>query len=99
VSVAPAAEAAAVRRPPRRFGGYAFDLDGTLYLGEQPLPGAAEAVAEDRRQHRLDVPEHRDERERRDGERRGRDRGPGQPVARGHGEMNPRGRLPSGCGK
>jgi HAD superfamily hydrolase (TIGR01450 family) len=34
-----------LRRPTRRFGGYVFDLDGTLYLGEQLLPGAAETVA------------------------------------------------------
>jgi NagD protein len=30
---------------PRRYAGYAFDLDGTLYIGEQLIPGAAEAVA------------------------------------------------------
>lgn len=35
----------ALRRPTRRFGGYVFDLDGTLYLGDQLLPGAAETVA------------------------------------------------------
>ena len=34
-----------LRRPTRRFGGYVFDLDGTLYLGERLLPGAAETVA------------------------------------------------------
>lgn len=34
-----------LRRPPRLFGGYALDLDGTVYLGEALLPGAAEAVA------------------------------------------------------
>ena len=33
-----------LRRPTRRFGGYVFDLDGTLYLGDQLLPGAAETV-------------------------------------------------------
>jgi len=32
-------------RPKRMFGGYVFDLDGTLYLGDQLLPGAAETVA------------------------------------------------------
>ena len=32
-------------RPPRLFGGYALDLDGTVYLGEELLPGAARAVA------------------------------------------------------
>ena len=30
-----------LRRPTRHFGGYVFDLDGTLYLGEHLLPGAA----------------------------------------------------------
>jgi HAD superfamily hydrolase (TIGR01450 family) len=34
-----------LRRPPRLFGGYALDLDGTVYLGEELLPGAARAVA------------------------------------------------------
>jgi NagD protein len=34
-----------LRRPTRRFGAYVFDLDGTLYLGDQLLPGAAETVA------------------------------------------------------
>ena len=34
-----------LRRPTRRYGGYVFDLDGTLYLGDQLLPGAAETVA------------------------------------------------------
>lgn len=36
---------AARRRPTRFFGGYVFDLDGTLYLGDHLLPGAAETVA------------------------------------------------------
>ncbi len=35
---------AVVRRPDRFFDGYAFDLDGTLYLGDALLPGAAETV-------------------------------------------------------
>jgi len=35
----------AQRRPTRRFGGYVFDLDGTLYLGDRLLPGAAATVA------------------------------------------------------
>jgi HAD superfamily hydrolase (TIGR01450 family) len=30
--------------PPALFGGYAFDLDGTVYLGDSPLPGAAETI-------------------------------------------------------
>ena len=32
------------RRPDRMFAGYVFDLDGTLYLGEALLPGAAETL-------------------------------------------------------
>lgn len=32
-------------RPDRMFGGYVFDLDGTLYLGDRLLPGAAATVA------------------------------------------------------
>jgi NagD protein len=34
-----------LRRPARVFGGYALDLDGTVYLGDELLPGAAQAVA------------------------------------------------------
>lgn len=34
-----------LRRPDRMYGGYVFDLDGTLYLGERLLPGAAETIA------------------------------------------------------
>lgn len=30
---------------PRLFGGYAFDLDGTVYLGDELLPGAAQTIA------------------------------------------------------
>lgn len=33
----------------RPFRGYAFDLDGTLYLGERAIPGAVETVASLRR--------------------------------------------------
>jgi HAD superfamily hydrolase (TIGR01450 family) len=36
---------AQLRPPPRVFGGYALDLDGTVYLGDALLPGAAQAVA------------------------------------------------------
>ncbi len=36
---------AILRRPERRFAGYALDLDGTVYLGEKLLPGAAEAIS------------------------------------------------------
>ena len=39
------AASALLRRPTRMFAGYVFDLDGTLYLGENLLPGAAETVA------------------------------------------------------
>jgi HAD superfamily hydrolase (TIGR01450 family) len=30
--------------PPTLFDGYAFDLDGTVYLGNAPLPGAIETI-------------------------------------------------------
>jgi NagD protein len=40
------AESAIVRRPERRFAGYAFDLDGTVYLGEELLPEAGETIAD-----------------------------------------------------
>lgn len=30
----------------RRFKGYIFDLDGTIYLGERAIPGAPETIAE-----------------------------------------------------
>ena len=40
-----AAPASVIRRPDRLFGGYVFDLDGTLYLGDRLLPGSAETVA------------------------------------------------------
>lgn len=33
-----------VRRPGRLFAGYALDLDGTTYLGDALLPGAARAI-------------------------------------------------------
>lgn len=35
--------------PDRRYSGYIFDLDGTVYLGERLIPGAAETIAELRR--------------------------------------------------
>jgi len=34
-----------VRAPDRLFGGYVFDLDGTVYLGEELLPGAESTLA------------------------------------------------------
>jgi HAD superfamily hydrolase (TIGR01450 family) len=45
VSSVPAADAAELHRPPRLFSGYALDLDGTVYLGDALLPGAAQVVA------------------------------------------------------
>src|SRR5215472_13721554 len=33
------------RSPPRVFRGYAFDLDGTVYLGGRLFPGAADTIA------------------------------------------------------
>jgi HAD superfamily hydrolase (TIGR01450 family) len=33
------------RRPDRLYDGYVFDLDGTVYLGDALLPGAADAIA------------------------------------------------------
>jgi HAD superfamily hydrolase (TIGR01450 family) len=35
---------AALAAPDRLFGGYALDLDGTVYLGDAALPGAVEAI-------------------------------------------------------
>ncbi|MBI5627927.1 MAG: HAD family hydrolase, partial [Candidatus Rokubacteria bacterium] len=32
-------------RPRFPYRGWLFDLDGTVYLGEQLIPGAAEAIA------------------------------------------------------
>lgn len=37
--------ASPVRRPPYWFDGYAIDLDGTVYLDDHLLPGAAETIA------------------------------------------------------
>ncbi len=37
-------------RPSRFYAGYVFDLDGTLYLGDDALPGAVDTVAMIRRQ-------------------------------------------------
>lgn len=34
-----------MRAPDKIFGGYVFDLDGTVYLGEELLPGAKETLA------------------------------------------------------
>jgi HAD superfamily hydrolase (TIGR01450 family) len=36
---------AQLRRPERLYDGYVFDLDGTVYLGDTLLPGAAETIA------------------------------------------------------
>ena len=35
-----------MRVPERLFDGYVFDLDGTVYLGDEPLPGARETLDE-----------------------------------------------------
>jgi NagD protein len=40
---------ATLRRPERLFDGYALDLDGTIYLGDALLPGAAATVRRIRR--------------------------------------------------
>ncbi|HEY3522663.1 MAG TPA: HAD-IIA family hydrolase [Candidatus Limnocylindrales bacterium] len=45
VSPAGSSAAAHLRLPDRIYPGYLFDLDGTVYLGEAPLPGAVEALA------------------------------------------------------
>lgn len=37
--------AAELRAPTRRYAGYAFDLDGTVYLGDDLLPDVAETIA------------------------------------------------------
>jgi HAD superfamily hydrolase (TIGR01450 family) len=47
--------ASLLRRPDRLYDGYVFDLDGTVYLGDALLPGAAEAVARIRTQGRRTV--------------------------------------------
>lgn len=44
MSSALASETTVVHRPQRRFRGYAFDLDGTVYLGDALLPGARETI-------------------------------------------------------
>ncbi len=40
------------RRPEEIFDGYVFDLDGTLYLGDRLLPGAARVIEAIRELHR-----------------------------------------------
>jgi HAD superfamily hydrolase (TIGR01450 family) len=45
VSEGGAAADARRRRPDRIYPGYILDLDGTVYLGSEPLPGAVEAIA------------------------------------------------------
>jgi HAD superfamily hydrolase (TIGR01450 family) len=39
-------DSAVVRRPTRLYDAYVFDLDGTIYLGDDVLPGAARLLAE-----------------------------------------------------
>jgi HAD superfamily hydrolase (TIGR01450 family) len=41
----PGAGRPARSRPPRVFAGYVVDLDGTVYLGDEPLPGAVDTLA------------------------------------------------------
>ncbi len=43
----------AIPRPDRLFGGYALDLDGTVYLGEELIGGAAETIQALRRVARV----------------------------------------------
>ena len=43
--VAPTDSDALMRRPDRLYDGYVFDLDGTVYLGDALLPGAADVIA------------------------------------------------------
>jgi HAD superfamily hydrolase (TIGR01450 family) len=40
----PEIPASLFRRPDRHYSGYIFDLDGTLYLGSDPLPGALQLI-------------------------------------------------------
>lgn len=40
----PISERSVLRGPTRFFGGYVFDLDGTVYLGDRLLPGAAATI-------------------------------------------------------
>ena len=44
-SVSSTDTSALLRRPDRLYDGYVFDLDGTVYLGDALLPGAADAIA------------------------------------------------------
>ena len=45
--------ATAPRRPERFFRGYALDCDGTVYLGDELLPGAREAILQLKRHARV----------------------------------------------
>ena len=42
-----------MKAPGRIFGGYVFDLDGTVYLGDELLPGARETLGELKRLSRV----------------------------------------------
>ena len=44
-TVTPTDSPALLRRPGRLYDGYVFDLDGTVYLGDALLPGAADVIA------------------------------------------------------
>jgi len=52
---AKSAAPAVLRRPNRLYDGYVFDLDGTVYLGDALLPGAAEVIAQLRARGRRTV--------------------------------------------
>jgi HAD superfamily hydrolase (TIGR01450 family) len=52
---AQSAAPAVLRRPNRLYDGYVFDLDGTVYLGDALLPGAAEVIAQLRARSRRTV--------------------------------------------
>ncbi|MBA2718361.1 MAG: HAD-IIA family hydrolase [Chloroflexi bacterium] len=45
MTVRPVARDRRLRRPDRVYPGYVLDLDGTVYLGSEPLPGAVESIA------------------------------------------------------
>lgn len=42
-----------LREPDRLYKGYVFDLDGTVYLGDELLPGAGEALTQLKRRSRV----------------------------------------------
>ena len=54
-SVSAAASPAVLRRPDRLYDAYVLDLDGTVYLGDALLPGAADVIGRIRAQGRRTV--------------------------------------------